>query len=242
MLEVCDLVVSYGHIEALRGVSLRVNAGEFVGVIGANGAGKSSLLLALAGGASVKAGQVLLEGEDITDMPQHHRILRGMAIVPEGRQLFGPLSVLENLEIGAFHRRRDGKAALQVDLEKTFTLFPILRERAQQLAATLSGGEQQMLAIGRALMSRPRLLLLDEPSLGLAPVIFTEILTRLRKLHEEGLTCLMVEQDMQMTLGVTGRGYVLATGRVLAEGSSKDLREGNLTEEIYFGSHAEETE
>ncbi|MGB3866162.1 MAG: ABC transporter ATP-binding protein [Xanthobacteraceae bacterium] len=241
MLEVRELVVSYGHIEALRGVSLRVDAGEFVGVIGANGAGKSSLLAAVSGGVPVRSGRVLLEGEDITALPQHRRILKGMAIVPEGRQLFGPLSVLENLEIGAFHRRRDGAGAIHADLERVFALFPILHQRSQQLAATLSGGEQQMLAIGRALMSRPRLLILDEPSLGLAPVIFAEILARLRTLNAEGLTCLMVEQDVQVTLGVTRRSYVLSTGRVLAEGSSEDLQVNGLTEEIYFGMHAEET-
>jgi branched-chain amino acid transport system ATP-binding protein len=235
MLEVRDLVVSYGHIEALKGVSLEVQRGEFVGVIGSNGAGKTSLLMALSGAVPVRSGAVFLDGKDITLMPQHHRVGAGIAIVPEGRDVFGPLSVMENLELGAFHRRRAPRTEVRNDLEKMFELFPILHKRSSQLAATLSGGEQQMLAIARALMSRPRLLLLDEPSLGLAPVIFAEIIDRLLLLHAEGLTCLMVEQDAHITLNTTTRGYVFSTGHVLAQGSSAELRANAVVEEIYLG-------
>ncbi len=235
MLEVKNLVVNYGRIEAVKGISLKVERGEFIGVIGANGAGKTTLLMALSGAVPVESGSVFLDGKDITSMQQHLRVAQGMAIVPEGRDVFGPLSVMENLELGAFHRRRAARAEIRDDLEKVFKLFPILQQRSRQLAATLSGGEQQMLAIGRALMSRPRLLLLDEPSLGLAPVVFAEILERLRALHADGLTCLMVEQDAHITLEITSRSYVFATGRVVAQGSSADLRGNSLVEGIYFG-------
>ena len=235
MLDVRNLVVSYGRIEAVKGVSLTVKRGEFIGVIGSNGAGKTSLLMALSGAVPVRSGSVFLDGQDITAMPQHLRVAQGVASVPEGRDVFGPLTVMENLELGAFHRRRAPQAEVREDLERVLQLFPILQQRSRQLAATLSGGEQQMLAIGRALMSRPRLLLLDEPSLGLAPVIFAEILERLRALHADGLTCLMVEQDAHITLETTSRSYVFATGRVVAQGSSAELRGNSLVEGIYFG-------
>ena len=238
VLEVRDLKVSYGQIEALKGVSMRVERGEFVGVIGANGAGKTSLLMALSGAVRARGGSVILEGRDITYLPQHLRVGNGIAIVPEGRQVFGPLTVMENLELGAFHRRGTSRAEIVRDQETMLDLFPILRQRANQLAATLSGGEQQMLAIGRALMSRPRLLLLDEPSFGLAPMVFNEILGTLRRLHAEGLACLMVEQDAHVTLETTSRSYVFRTGQIITEGSSTELREAgiDLVEEIYLGS------
>jgi branched-chain amino acid transport system ATP-binding protein len=241
VLEVKDLKVSYGQIEALKGVSMRIDRGEFVGVIGANGAGKTSLLMALSGAVRTKGGSVMLDGRDVTHLPQHLRVSNGIAIVPEGRQVLGPLTVMENLELGGFHRRGTSRAEIVRDQEMMLDLFPILRQRARQLAATLSGGEQQMLAIGRALMSRPRLLLLDEPSFGLAPMVFDEILGTLRRLHEEGLACLMVEQDAHVTLETTSRSYVFRTGQIITEGSSSELREAGLglVEEIYLGSAGE---
>ena len=241
VLEVRDLKVSYGQIEALKGVSMRIDRGEFVGVIGANGAGKTSLLMALSGAVRTKGGNVTLDGRDITHLPQHLRVSNGIAIVPEGRQVFGPLTVIENLELGGFHRRGASRSEIVRDQEMMLELFPILRQRARQLAATLSGGEQQMLAIGRALMSKPRLLLLDEPSFGLAPMVFDEILGTLRRLHEDGLACLMVEQDAHVTLETTSRSYVFRTGQIITEGSSSELREAGLglVEEIYLGSAGE---
>ena len=238
VLEVRDLKVSYGQIEALKGVSMRIDRGEFVGVIGANGAGKTSLLMALSGAVRAGGGNVILDGRDVTHLPQHLRVGNGIAIVPEGRQVFGPLTVMENLELGGFHRRGVSRAEIVKDQEMMLDLFPILRQRARQLAATLSGGEQQMLAIGRALMSRPRLLLLDEPSFGLAPMVFSEILGTLLRLHAEGLACLMVEQDAHVTLETTSRSYVFRTGQIITEGSSSELREAglDLVEEIYLGS------
>jgi branched-chain amino acid transport system ATP-binding protein len=241
VLEVRDLKVSYGQIEALKGVSMRIDRGEFVGVIGANGAGKTSLLMALSGAVRAKGGSVMLDGRDVTHLPQHLRAGHGIAIVPEGRQVFGPLTVMENLELGGFHRRGASRTEIVRDQEMMLELFPILRQRARQLAATLSGGEQQMLAVGRALMSRPRLLLLDEPSFGLAPMVFNEILGTLRRLHAEGLACLMVEQDAHVTLETTSRSYVFRTGQIITEGSSSELREAGLdfVEEIYLGSAGE---
>jgi branched-chain amino acid transport system ATP-binding protein len=174
----------------------------------------------------------------MTHMPQHLRVGIGIAIVPEGRNVFGPLTVMENLELGAFHRRGTSRAEIAGDQEMILDLFPILRRRARQIAATLSGGEQQMLAIGRALMSRPRLLLLDEPSFGLAPIVFDEILGTLRRLHTQGVACLMVEQDAHVTLETTSRSYVFRTGQIITEGTSSELRKAglDLVEEIYLGS------
>jgi branched-chain amino acid transport system ATP-binding protein len=193
--------------------------------------------MALSGAVPASGGNVSLDGKDVTNLPQHLRVGHGIAIVPEGRQVFGPLTVMENLELGGFHRRA-ARAEIARDQEMMLELFPILRQRARQLAATLSGGEQQMLAIGRALMSRPRLLLLDEPSFGLAPMVFDEILTTLRRLHAEGLACLMVEQDAHVTLDTTSRSYVFRTGEIITEGSSAELRDAGLglVEEIYLGS------
>ncbi len=238
MLEVQNLRVSYGRIEALKAVSLKVDKGEFVGAIGSNGAGKTSLLMAISGAVGPSGGRVSFDGEDITHLPQHLRVSRGIAIVPEGRQVLGPLSVKENLELGAYSRRHQSRAEIGRDLEMVLDLFPILRQRAQQLAATLSGGEQQMLAIGRALMSRPKLLLLDEPSFGLAPKIFAEILATLQRLHSEGLACLMVEQDAHVTLDTTSRSYVFRTGQIVMAGSSSDLREHGrmFVEDSYLGA------
>jgi branched-chain amino acid transport system ATP-binding protein len=236
MLAVENLHVAYGHIQAVKGVSLRVEQGEMVGVIGPNGAGKTTLLLALSGAVPVQGGRLTFEGEDLGRVPQHERVRRGIAIVPEGREVFGPLTVSENLELGAYHRRGAPRSEVRADLDMVLELFPVLRTRTRQLAATLSGGEQQMLAIGRALMSRPRLLLLDEPSLGLAPVVTREIVGTLGRLHAEGLTCLLVEQDAAIALDITRRCYVLRTGVVVTDGASDELRRSPLVEEIYFGT------
>lgn len=238
MLEVRNLKLSYGRIEALKKVSLGVDKGEFVGVIGSNGAGKTSLLMAISGAVAIAGGSISFEGEDITQLPQHMRVSRGIAIVPEGRQVLGPLTVMENLELGGYPRRKEPRAALARDQDMILDLFPILRQRARQLAATLSGGEQQMLAIGRALMGRPKLLLLDEPSFGLAPRIFAEILSTLKRLHADGLACLMVEQDAHVTLATTNRSYVFRTGQIIMDGLSSELRERGLTllEDTYLGS------
>ena len=236
MLLVENLVVSYGRIDALKGVSLTVEQGEFVGVIGPNGAGKTSLLLALSGAVPIRSGRILFDGEDVTALSQHLRVGRGIAIVPEGREMFGPLTVMENLELGAYHRQRAARAERRADFDMVLNLFPILAERTRQQAATLSGGEQQMLAIGRALMARPRLLLLDEPSLGLAPVITQEIFATLRRLHNEGLTCLLVEQDAALALETTSRSYVFRTGLVVSHGTSAELHCSPLVEEIYLGA------
>jgi branched-chain amino acid transport system ATP-binding protein len=236
MLTIENLVVSYGRIDALRGVSLSIERGEFVGVIGPNGAGKTSLLLALSGAAPIREGRIILDGEDVTALPQHLWVDRGIAIVPEGREMFGPLTVMENLELGAYHRRRAPRAERRHDLDMVLDLFPILGRRKRQQAATLSGGEQQMLAIGRALMARPRLLLLDEPSLGLAPVITQEIFGTLRRLHAEGLTCLLVEQDAMLALNSTSRSYVFRTGLTVTSGTSAKLKSNPLVEEIYLGA------
>jgi branched-chain amino acid transport system ATP-binding protein len=236
MLAIEDLVVSYGRIDALKGVSLSVERGEFVGVIGPNGAGKTSLLLALSGAAPIRGGRITFDGEDVTALPQHLRVGRGIAIVPEGREMFGPLTVMENLELGAYHRRHARRSERLDDLDMVLELFPILRRRKQQQAATLSGGEQQMLAIGRALMARPRLLLLDEPSLGLAPVITQEIFGTLRRLHTEGLTCLLVEQDAMLALNSTSRSYVFGTGLIVTSGTSAELKSSPLVEDIYLGA------
>jgi branched-chain amino acid transport system ATP-binding protein len=223
---------------------MRIDRGEFVGVIGANGAGKTSLLMALSGAVRTKGGSVMLDGRDVTHLPQHLRVSNGIAIVPEGRQVLGPLTVMENLELGGFHRRGASRAEIVRDQEMMLDLFPILRQRARQLAATLSGGQHLLLATRqgrRALMSKPRLLLLDEPSFGLAPMVFDEILGTLRRLHEEGLACLMVEQDAHVTLETTSRSYVFRTGQIITEGSSSELREAGLglVEEIYLGSAGE---
>jgi branched-chain amino acid transport system ATP-binding protein len=236
MLAVENLIVSYDRIDALKSVTLHVERGEFVGVIGPNGAGKTSLLLALSGAAPIRQGRVTFDGEDITSLPQHLRVKRGIAIVPEGRETFGPLTVMENLELGAYHRRHAASSERRADLGMVLDLFPILGERAKQQAATLSGGEQQMLAIGRALMARPRLLLLDEPSLGLAPVVTQEIFRTLRQLHAEGLTCLLVEQDAMLALNATSRSYVFRTGYIVTSGTSVELKSSPLVEEIYLGA------
>ena len=215
--------VFYGAIHALRNVSIAVNAGEVVTLIGANGAGKSTTLRAITGLLTPRTGRVRFEGEDITGVPAHQRVARGISMAPEGRGIFANLTVLENLEMGAY--RQKDRTAIKQDLERGFTLFPRLEERIKQPAGTLSGGEQQMLAIARALMSHPKLLLLDEPSLGLAPIVCHTIFRTIDEIKAAGTTLLVVEQNASAALKHSDRGYVLETGEVILEGSAVDASE-----------------
>jgi branched-chain amino acid transport system ATP-binding protein len=235
VIEVTDLDVSYGKIQALRRVSLRVAPGEIVALLGANGAGKTTLVKAVCGLLPKQAGAVRLGGEDITRLQTAEIARRGLALVPDGRRLFGPLPVLDNLMLGAYVRlARLRPDDVEADLEAVFALFPRLAERRRQAAGTLSGGEQQMLAIGRALMARPRVILLDEPSIGLAPLIVREIFQVIRSLKARGLTVLLVEQNARMGLRVADRAYVMELGRVTAEGPAAALRESAVVQRLYL--------
>jgi branched-chain amino acid transport system ATP-binding protein len=236
MLKLESVKVSYGAIEAVKGVSLEVRAGEVVTIIGANGAGKSTLLKSIVGLESVAGGRILIDGQDCTRVPAHRRVGLGVAMSPEGRGVFADQTVRENLLLGAYTRRRD-PAAVEAAIEREFDRFPRLRERQHQLSGTLSGGEQQMLAIARALMSEPRLLLLDEPSLGLAPLIIKDIFAAIRQLRESGLTILLVEQMARQALGVADRAYVLETGRITLEGSGCALLNDPKVKAAYLGAH-----
>ena len=234
MLEIRDLHVSYGGIAALHGISLEVPAGSIVTLIGGNGAGKSSTLRAISGIAKVASGSIVFEGRDITNKPAHEIVALGMAHSPEGRMVFSNLTVLENLHMGA-HLRRD-RHALSSDLERIFTLFPRLKERLQQAAGTLSGGEQQMLAIARALMSKPKCLLLDEPSLGIAPILVQTIFSRIVEINRElGLTILLVEQNANLALRIASHGYVLETGRIILNDTTESLRTNPAVRSAYLG-------
>ncbi len=233
ILQVENLRVSYGAIEALRGVSLEVLPGQVVALIGANGAGKTTTLRAVSGMLRPAGGVVRLLGEVVTGLPSHRLVARGMAHAPEGRGIFLNLTVLENLELGAYLRKDQG--AVRADLEKNFTLFPVLAERRGQVAGTLSGGEQQMLAVARALMSRPRLLLLDEPSLGLAPQIVERIFGVLRDVNASGVAMLLVEQNAHKALQLAHRAYVLETGEVAMTGSGKELLASPEVRKAYLG-------
>ena len=234
MLEVRGLSTGYGRVQVLYDVSLEVSAGDVVALIGANGAGKSTLLRAVAGLLPPWEGSVLFEGEDMTRLDAHRRVDRGIALVPEGRMLFAPMTVEENLRLGAYHR--SDPAGIQEDRDLVFDLFPVLAERRGQTAGTLSGGEQQMLAIGRALMSRPRLVLLDEPSLGLAPKVIREIFDVLDRLRESGLTIFLVEQDANIALKHADRGYVMRTGTIALSGDADELMANDDVRLIYLGS------
>jgi len=234
-LAVGSLTAGYGRVAVLHDIDLHVADGEMVTVVGANGAGKSTLLKVIAGLVPARRGTVSFEGRDITRLKAERRVDLGMALVPEGRRLFGPLTVAENLELGAYSRRRSGPEALDRVRETVFDLFPQLSERSAQPAATLSGGEQQMLAIGRALMSSPRLLLLDEPSLGLAPLVVKEIFAALDRLRADGVTVLLVEQDARLALKHADRGYVLRTGGVALSGTAADLVADDDVRLIYLG-------
>ena len=233
LLALDDLHVYYGAIHALRGVSLQVEAGKIVTLIGANGAGKSTTLNTVSGLHRPRQGTVHLEDEDLTSVPPHEIVLRGVIQVPEGRRVFGRLTVLENLEMGAFTRtdRRD----IDDGLERTFALFPRLKERRTQVAGTLSGGEQQMLAIGRALMARPRLLLMDEPSMGLAPILVEQIFEAIQDINRQGTTILLVEQNAYMALNIAHLGYVLQTGNIVLSGPAAELQANAEVKRAYLG-------
>ena len=234
VLEVRDLAAGYGHVSVLHDVSLDVFAGEIVTLIGSNGAGKSTLMKAIMGFLTLTGGTVTLDGRAITGVPAEKLVRRGLALVPEGRMLFGPMTVAENLALGAHTRTSSSEIA--DDLARVHTLFPVLAERDSQPAATLSGGEQQMLAIGRALMSRPHVLLLDEPSLGLAPKVIADIFGVLDGLRAEGLGILLVEQDANLALKHADRGYVMRTGHVVLSGTAQELANNDDVRLIYLGA------
>jgi len=235
MLQAASVSAGYDRVTVLRDASLTVNAGELVTVVGSNGAGKSTLLKVLAGLLPARDGRVLFEGADITRTKAERRVTAGIALVPEGRRLFGPLSVAENLELGAYSVRRSPNTEVASRREQVFALFPVLSERLGQRADTLSGGEQQMLAVGRALMSGPRMLLLDEPSLGLAPLVVREIFAALDVLRGKGMTVLLVEQDARLALKHADRGYVMRTGQIVLEGTASDLLDNDDVRLIYLG-------
>lgn len=228
------LDAGYGDVQILWGVSLAVASGEAVALIGSNGAGKTTLLRALSGTVPTRGGRVLFKGQDITGLSPDRRVALGLAHVPEGRQVFNGMTVRENLMMGAY-TRRDGRAEVQADLERVLGLFPVLAERRDQLAGTLSGGEQQMVAIGRGLMGRPELLFIDELSLGLAPVVVERLVEAVREVHRAGTTILLVEQDVQTALEMAARGYVIANGRVAMQGASADLLRSPEIREAYLG-------
>jgi branched-chain amino acid transport system ATP-binding protein len=233
MLEIKDLNVYYGVIHALKGISLTVNEGEIVTLIGANGAGKTTTLRTISGLIKPSKGSIILEGKDITGMPATRRVETGISQVPEGRRIFPEMSVLENLELGAFLRK--DKGGIKSDIEKVYGRFPILGDRKKQTAGTLSGGEQQMLAMGRALMSRPRILLLDEPSMGLAPLLVREIFEIIQDINSTGTTILLVEQNAHMALSIADRGYVLETGSIVLSGTGEELAASTEIQKSYLG-------
>lgn len=233
MLELKNVHTYYGNIHALKGISLTVNKGEIVTLIGSNGAGKTTTLRTIQGILKPREGQIIFEGEELQKIPPHEIVKRGVSQSPEGRLIFPRMTVKENLEMGAYQRTdRDGIAE---DLEKVFKLFPRLKERISQRGGTLSGGEQQMLSMGRALMARPRVMLLDEPSMGLAPILVDQIFDIIRELHSEGVTILLVEQNARIALSVADRGYVLETGEIALSGPAKDLLHSPEVKAAYLG-------
>ena len=233
MLEVKDLEVYYGVIQAIKGISFEVNKGEVIALIGGNGAGKTTTLPTIIGLCSPKKGQVIFEGKDITKVPAHKIVSMGMAHVPEGRRVFAELSVYENLRMGAYTRK--DKSEIEESLANVYKRFPRLEERKNQMAGTLSGGEQQMLAMGRALMSKPKIILMDEPSMGLSPILVNEIFDIIRAVSESGTTVLLVEQNAKKALAIADRAYVLETGKIVLEGNAKDLLEDDSIKKAYLG-------
>jgi branched-chain amino acid transport system ATP-binding protein len=236
-LEVKDLRVHYGKIEAIKGISFVVNQGEIVSLIGANGAGKTTTLKTISGLRNVSSGQILFDGQDISKVPAHERVDLGISQAPEGRGIFPGMTVLENLEMGKFNRK-NRKNEMGEDLDKVYTLFPRLKERLGQAGGTLSGGEQQMLAIGRALMARPKVLLLDEPSMGLAPQMIANIFRIITEINKQGVTILLVEQNAQQALQRADRAYVLETGNVTKEAKASDLLNDPDVKAAYLGTGA----
>ena len=233
MLEVKDLEVYYGVIQAIKGVSFHVDKGEVIALIGANGAGKTTILHTITGLLTPKKGSVMFGGKDITKVPAHKIVSMGMAHVPEGRRVFADLSVYENLKMGAYTRK--DKAEIEESLKQIYERFPRLEERKNQMAGTLSGGEQQMLAMGRALMSRPQIILMDEPSMGLSPILVNEIFNIIESVSKSGTTVLLVEQNAKKALSIADRAYVLETGNIVMEGKAKDLLEDDSIKKAYLG-------
>ncbi|MGZ4290005.1 MAG: ABC transporter ATP-binding protein [Gaiellaceae bacterium] len=231
LLELKDVDTYYGQIHILQGLSLHVGEGELVCLLGGNASGKSTTLKTILGIVRPRVGSVLLAGEDVTRRPTSYRIARGIAIVPENRRLFAPMTVLENLEMGAYLRGGGDKE----DFDRVYELFPLLHERRSQLAGTLSGGEQQMVAMGRALMSRPKLLLMDEPSMGLAPILVEKNFEIIKQVHDSGVAILVVEQNANVSLSIADRGYVLSTGRLVLDGKAAELRENDELRRAYLG-------
>lgn len=233
VLGIHDLSVNYGVIPAVKSLNLQVRSGEIVALIGTNGSGKTSTLRSISGLNKHVQGRIVFEGNEITQLPPHRIVELGVSQVPEGRGVFPDLTVLENIKLGAYVRKdKDGIAA---DIQAMFELFPRLAERKKQLAGTMSGGEQQMLAIARALMARPKLLLLDEPSMGLAPLIVKEIFTAIREINKEGVSVLLVEQNANMALAAAHRGYVMETGSIVAEGKAEELKSNDIVKSVYLG-------
>lgn len=233
MLEVKDIHTYYGNIHALKGVSLEVNQGEIVTLIGANGAGKTTTLRTISGLLQPRQGSIVVNGEDLTTYSAHQLVYKGIAMVPEGRGVFAKMTVQENLEMGAYHR--NDKAGISSDMDYIYGLFPRLKERRRQVSGTLSGGEQQMLATGRALMSRPTLLLMDEPSMGLAPILVEGIFDTIESINKEGTTVLLVEQNALMALSIAHRGYVLQTGQMVLTDSAEKLKKNEMVQKAYLG-------
>ncbi|AEF94170.1 Fe(3+)-transporting ATPase [Desulfotomaculum nigrificans CO-1-SRB] len=233
LLDVKDLHVSYGAIRALRGISCQIREGEIVALIGANGAGKSTTLRTISGLIRPKSGEITYQGQSLIKMPPHQIVNLGISQVPEGRRVFTRMTVMENLEMGAYTRK--DKAKVKEDIKKIFQRFPRLEERKNQLAGTLSGGEQQMLAMGRALMSKPKLLLLDEPSMGLAPMLVQEIFAIIKEINQAGTTILLVEQNAHMALSISNRAYVLETGEVVLSGDAQELANNPEVKKAYLG-------
>ncbi len=235
MLKINDINVFYGNIQAIQGVSIEVNEGEIVTLIGANGAGKTTLLHTISGLLKPKTGTIEFLGNAIAGKPAQSIVKRGMSQVPEGRRVFANMTIEENLELGAFLRK--DKAGINEDFEKVYALFPRLKERIKQLAGTLSGGEQQMLAMGRALMARPKLLLLDEPSMGLSPLLVKTIFSIIKDIHSTGTTIMLVEQNANMALSIADRAYVLETGKIVLSGSAEELQASDEVKNAYLGGH-----
>ncbi len=233
MLEVKDLQVYYGVIQAIKGVSFEVDQGEVIALIGANGAGKTTILHTITGLTAAKSGSVLFEGKDITRTPGHKIVSMGMAHVPEGRRIFANLTVLQNLKLGAYTRK--DKQETEDTLQMVYSRFPRLEERKNQIAGTLSGGEQQMLAMGRALMSHPKIILMDEPSMGLSPIFVSEIFDIIKEVQKSGTTVLLVEQNAKKALSIADRAYVLETGNIVLEGKASDLLHNDLVKKAYLG-------
>jgi len=233
MLEVNDIHAYYGNIHALKGITIRVEEGEIVTLIGANGAGKSTTLKSISKLIQPRSGSIILEGEDITDTPPHELVYKGIALVPEGRGVFARLTVEENLEMGAFSRR--DTRGIKESFDQVYSLFPRLKERRTQVAGTLSGGEQQMLATGRALMTSPRLMLMDEPSMGLAPILVENTFETIKAINDEGTTVLLVEQNATMAFSVADRGYVLQTGEIVLHDTAEALKQNEMVQKAYLG-------